>query len=166
MVDAILYRISDADGNQYIGYTTRTLDKRYTEHMDDPDEPETMKQWLAATPTKIELFRTIRCVNLAEVKSFEAAHIVLVPHANSKNTQGKRKVDMDWEEKCALAAPAAATKQQHKPPKITDDVKRKAYKVQRWMDGKNVTKYFSYRAVEKEEAMAGALAYVNMKSIK
>jgi hypothetical protein len=160
-VDAIIYRIYDAFGNQYIGYTTRTMAVRYAEHKEDPNEPEVMKEWLDSTPTKIELVRTIKCIDLAEVRSFEAAHIAQVPRGQSKNIQEKREADMDWDEKCKFAVPKTRTKPK-RTPKVAPDPKRKAFKVQRWIDGKNVTKYFSYRTRSRELVMAEANAYAEL----
>jgi hypothetical protein len=120
-----------------------------------------MKEWLDSTPTKIELVRTIKCIDLAEVRSYEAAHIVQVPRSQSKNIQEKREADMDWDDKCKFAVPKARTKPK-KTPTVTPAPKRKAFKVQRWIDGKNVTKYFSYRTRDKELAMAEAQAYAEL----
>ena len=97
---------------------------------------------LLAKVTDVEKYQ-FRAVmtTLTEVKAFDIAR---VPRAQSKNTQEKRKAGIGWGEKCKIAVPTAPTKAK-KTPKVTDDLKRKAHKVQRWIDGKNFTEYFSYR---------------------
>jgi hypothetical protein len=58
LIDALIYRISDGDGNQYIGYTTGTMTNRYHEHNTDPEEPPGMKTWLATIATTSSSFAT------------------------------------------------------------------------------------------------------------
>ena len=78
-----------------------------------------MKEWLASTLTQIELICTVNCINLAEVKSYEAAYIAQIPPEKSKNTQGKRKADLDWGDKCELAVPQPTSKQRSLPRSLT-----------------------------------------------
>jgi hypothetical protein len=133
LVDALIYKIFDAFGNEYIGYTTRTLDERYQEHLTDSNEPEVMKEWLEKANTQIVLVRSLKCIDLKEVKAIEAAYIAQVPREKSKNTQGKRKAAMSWTDKCTFTTDFAVAVKERKPAKVTTHPTKKGgrFKVQR-----------------------------------
>jgi hypothetical protein len=152
LIDALIYRISDGDGNQYIGYTTGTMENRYHEHKTDPDEPPVMKTWLATTTTNIELVCNIRCLDLAEVRAIEASLIGRVPRELSKNTQHKQKLTtkLNLADRCNVITTPQSDVDKVVKPSVNNDTKNRRWKVQQ---RGFKSKYFSYR---KEETSADA----------
>ena len=151
-----IYRIHDKDNNEYIGMTTGTLEKRYQEHHDEPTS-ERMKAWLANTETAIELVCEVAYVYEDELRSVEMRYIARVAPEHSMNTQHKPKSISEEKQTCRFVTQEPGAR---KAPKIADDTKNKRYKVQQSADGKNVTRYFSYRTRSKAEAHAEAIEYV------
>jgi hypothetical protein len=73
------------------------------------------------------------------------------------NTQHKNRVGVvDWDTRVKFVVKQPV---EEKLPSIRDDVKNKRFKMQKRIGGKNVTKYFSYRKKDKEEARAEAEAF-------
>jgi hypothetical protein len=152
-IEALIYRISDNAGNQYVGYTKGTLEKRHREHLDEPTSMATT-EWYERVDTKIGLVCRLKCVSLSEVLAIEKQYIERVPYAKSKNTQHKQNgARIDWDERVRFIVKQPAVQ---KMPKVADDVKNKRFKIQK--RGHKV-KYFSYRKRGKEEARAEAAAF-------
>jgi hypothetical protein len=131
LIDAQIYRIFDSDGNQYIGYTTGTLEKRFNEHKTDPREPSSMKTWLVTTTTDIELVCQLQCLDLAEVKAIEATFIGIVPPEKSKNTHHKqRRMQLNLDKRCKLTTEEPQRRNKQPQPSVSNDKKCKRWKVQ------------------------------------
>jgi hypothetical protein len=152
LLDASIYRIIDGMDNQYIGYTTGTLAKRYAEHLEMPTSEATSK-WLKEANTEIELVRKLSCRSISEVLVLEAQFIERVPFTKSKNIRHKQKLGIDWDTRCKFIVKRASAK---KGPKVADDVKHKRFKVQK---RGHKTGYFSYIDANKDDARADATAY-------
>jgi predicted GIY-YIG superfamily endonuclease len=141
--EAMIYRIRDANNNQYIGLTTGTLEKRYDEHQQDPTS-QVMKQWLATCETWIELVCTVHYAEEHELLKIEARYIQSVPPEKSKNTQHKPKPANSEKASCEFFTQPPIAPRQRVQPKVSHDAKNKRYKIQQRIDGVNVTKQFSY----------------------
>jgi hypothetical protein len=143
LIDALIYRISDGDGNQYIGYTTGKMESRYHEHKTDPDEPPAMKTWLATTKTNIELVCNVRCLDLTEVRAIEASLIGRVPRELSKNTQHKQKetATLNLADRCNVITTPQLDVDKVVKPSVKNDTKNRRWKVQQ---RGFKPKYFSY----------------------
>jgi hypothetical protein len=127
-IEALIYRISDSAGNQYVGYTKGTLEKRHREHLDEPTSMVTTK-WYKRVDTKIELVCRLKCVSLSEVLTIEKQYIERVPYAKSKNTQHKQNgARVDWGERVSFIVKQPIAQ---KMPKVTNDVKNKRFKIQK-----------------------------------
>jgi hypothetical protein len=149
LIDAQIYRIFDSAGDQYIGYTTGTLAKRYYEHKTDPREPPGMKTWLATTSTDIELVCQLRCLDIAEIRAIEATFISIVPSAKSKNTQHKqRRTQLNLDQRCKLATEEPQRSHKQPQPSVSNDNKYKRWKVQQ---RGFKPKYFSYSKPNAEQ---------------
>ena len=92
-----------------------------------------------------------------ELRGVEARYIARVAPEHSMNTQHKPKSISEEKHTCRFVTQEPGTR---KATKIADDATNKRYKVQQSVEGKNVTRYFSYRTRTKAEAHAQAKEYV------
>jgi hypothetical protein len=158
-----IYRITavdESDNGVYIGYTYKTLAKRFQEHKDTPTNVK-MRQWLPLSEKRIELIEEISFMTLSDVKRREAKYIAAISKERSKNVQHQGEESTatkvkpaDLTKRCNFVVPGSRPVKPQKPPKVTYDTKNKRYKIQQRIDGKNATVYGKTKqdALEKLEA--------------
>jgi hypothetical protein len=150
---AYIYSITDDNGYQYIGYTTRDIYERYAEHQEEATSPK-MHDWLVSTSTSLKLLQTIHYIELKEVTDIEADYIKAIPVGKCMNTKHASQ-EPEVFESCTYhtVSPQPPLSQW---PKISDQPKYKRYRIQWREDGKVRSKTFSYKSLLKTDQFQAA----------
>jgi predicted GIY-YIG superfamily endonuclease len=149
--EGFIYKITDSDGNSYVGQTIKTLEERYREHVKDATS-QRMKKWLETNDTEIRLIRTVHFVKQAELNEIEKHHIQQIPRERCMNTIHKQAERVD---RGQLTFSTNEERRPPKPkvmPKISDQTQRKRWII-RWRDdnGNGRSKTFGYAATDQSK---------------
>jgi hypothetical protein len=165
-----IYRITAKDTaadnyHEYIGYTSKSLQERFKEHLDEPTSVA-MREWLPKSEKQIALIEELSYLSLSQVLRLEAKYIAAVSPDRSMNTQHKKQEPQnttaaDQTERCKFVVPTELPARPRKRPTPKYDAKNKRYRVQISIAGKNVSRYS--KTLEGAELLVDELLLQSLK---